>query len=70
MQQQSKERKQTDQIPEQPTSKLTSLGPASAAKLKVESVPALMCVYLSVKEWVCVSPHSMCERAVVQAFWK
>lgn len=43
-------RKRTDQMPEQPTSKLTS-----AAKLKAEAGPALICVYLSMKGWVSVT---------------
>ncbi len=48
-------RKQPPQMTEQPTSKLTSVGPTSAVKLKVEAGPALVGVYLNVKEWVCVT---------------
>lgn len=44
-------------MPDQPTSKLTSLGLARTAKLKVEAGAALMCVYPSAKEWVCVPPN-------------
>lgn len=44
-------------MPDKPTSKLTSLGPARTAKLKVEAGAALMCVYSSAKEWVCVPPN-------------
>lgn len=42
-------------MPDQPTSKLTSLGLARTAKLKVEAGTALMCAYPSAKEWVCAT---------------
>lgn len=64
-------RKQTDQMPEQPTSKLTSLGPGECCKMKSRGSPCFdLCLSECERVGVCHQTPCVSRGCCAAAFWK